>query len=154
MRQVGSSCGEAFLGVTTEESVRPPKTLNSGGLASGGCVGPRSAGCASARADTTHEINKTQIDRCLAKGSCMGRCTLWVLARVPENGSSLRCASSLTRHGKAGDLPDTVTRRAAAHDLVNCGASFEPFQAHRTGAELSKACWLACRDEVRSFRIM
>src|SRR5262245_41833487 len=91
MRQVGSSCGEAFLGVTTEWSVRPPRTLSSGGLASAGCVGPDSAGCASARTVMAHkvmaheimaqeimaqEINMREIDRRLA----MDRCTLCVLA--------------------------------------------------------------------------
>src|SRR5882724_9477705 len=74
MRQIGSSCGEAFLGVTTEESVRPPRTLSSGGLASAGWVGPGSAGCA--RAAITHEINKREIKRRLA----IGPCTLRVLA--------------------------------------------------------------------------
>src|SRR5215470_5404530 len=121
MRQVGSSCGEAFLAVTTEESVRPPRTLSSGGLASAGCVGPGSAvGCASARAAIAQEINNRDIDRRPAMCSCR--------LRVPENDSSVGCASSLTRRTDDGDLPDAVIRGAAAHDLVNCGASFEAFQ--------------------------
>src|SRR5262249_41133695 len=57
IRQVGNSCGDAFLGLSMESPVRPPRTLNSRGLASAGCVGRTGSGergCASAQVASAH----------------------------------------------------------------------------------------------------
>jgi hypothetical protein len=101
-----------------------------------------------------HEINMKEIDRRL-----VSPCTLWSLHAFGSLQAFLEwfqpsmLPESNTARQRLGP-PRRPHEGAAAHDLVNCGRSFGSVQAQLAGAEPSKACWLACREVARSFRIM